>query len=155
MKKAKRFIVMFLSLVTILSIGTIAVSATEKSVILTANKTYSLSDTMSAYGVYMVKGRTNNSESSSQEMRAHCHYRTGILSGWQYDKRVFIKPGKALSTNTYSTKFESPVTWRLGLSPLEESERGVSGNGVIISVWLILEATFKKVASKKTRRIIC
>lgn len=132
MNKIKRCIAVMLSLIFALSVCSISASAAEeRSVSLAGNQTYSLSDTISAEQVYMVSGRTNNSQYSSQRMRAQCHYKMSVLSSWVYDARVFINIGSSLSQNTESSPIDAGAIWRLGLSPEIEENKGVTGNGVI------------------------
>lgn len=131
MKNIKKLSAIMLSVVTMLMICSTSASALEEVVTISNNQTYSLSDSMQGYCVHILKTRTNNSKNSSQDLRAHCHYRTNIFQSWSYDSRVFIAPGKSLLNDVSSTRFETVKYWRLGLSPRIESNKGVSGNGVI------------------------
>lgn len=130
--KKKSIISFVLAILLVASVFVIQVCAASASVNLTKSQTYSLSGNFEANGVY-ITSTTSNSQSSTQNMRAHCHYKDGWLSSWNYDVRVFIAPGKSLGHNVASYSFAKPVKWRLGLSPQVENNKGVSGSGTIVS----------------------
>lgn len=95
------------------------------SVDLEANKTYALSSNFSAKSCY-IDGNTYNNPVSTQDMRAQFHYKSS--GNWVYDVRIFLGAGQHASI-TNSSIFSANHTWRLGLSPKIESNKGVSGSG--------------------------
>lgn len=132
MNAKKKLLSILMAMALVVSVFVIQAFAASASVNLTKSQTYALSGNFKANQVY-IQSNTSNSPSSSQNMRAHCHYKDGLLASWNYDVRVFIAPGKELGKNIDSYEFANAVQWRLGLSPQTESNKGVSGSGTIVS----------------------
>ena len=130
-KKLRKIFSVFTMIVALLLTLVVSVSAMEMinyyyvTVDLAANKTYALSSTFSAKYSY-IDANTYNNPISTQDMRAQFHYRSGL--SWVYDERVFVAPGNNAPVK-YSSVFSNNHTWRLGLSPKIENNKGVSGMG--------------------------
>ena len=112
-------------LVAALAISSYAAVMSYVNVDLASNKTYALSSTFSAKSCY-INSVTHNNSVSEQDMRVQFHYKSS--GSWVYDVRIFLTPGSNAST-TNSSIFLTNHTWRLGLSPRIEANKGVSGSG--------------------------
>ena len=107
---------MILSLMTLISVGTIttiSAQADVKTVNLTKNDTYKTSGYVKSRKAYM-KG--TNSKNSSHYVMFQAQYRANSNNSYSNDECVNVKPGGVLaSTGTYT--FASSVQWRLYLNP--------------------------------------
>lgn len=138
MKYSKKLIALVLSIITVMSIFAIHASAI-KSVNLYSTQDASYSGSESGLQAY-IDDDTFNNPGSSQRMRAQFEYKANIFN-WVSDERLFIPAGKCVSESVASdykynpifksSRFNNSTTFRLALSPESQTQKGVSGSGVM------------------------
>lgn len=114
MKLSKKLIALILSVMTIISVGTITAipaQAAVATVNLSKNDKYKASSTISSKTAYM-KG--SNSSESSHYVMFQAQYKTD--GSYCNDVCKNVKPGNSLAS-TKAFSFDSNVTWRLYLNP--------------------------------------
>lgn len=130
MKSIKKCISIFLTIILVVSVSTIFVSAStpplaSRWAFITESQSKAYSESVT--GTYKVFGGTNYSN-SEHNMTICSQYKDG--NDWKYDKKIKVAINQTLN-DTYTTFFDEEISWRVYLKPYGAYLSGCNGEGYI------------------------